>query len=94
MTAENVIHPASTECAAPIIFLSKKDRSLRFCVDYRKQNAVNIRNSYPLRPMYKFIDSLGEETMFCTLDASSRYWTLEINERNRQYSVYVPSSSV
>ena len=32
----------------PIIFISKKDGSLRLCVDYRDLNHITIKNSYPL----------------------------------------------
>lgn len=40
MLAENIIEPERTEWAAPIVFVLKKNRTLRFCVKYGKLNAV------------------------------------------------------
>lgn len=70
----------STGWAAPIVFALKKDGSLLFCPDYSKQNVVAIRDSYPLPCKDENINSFGEETVFSTLDANSRYWQIEIDE--------------
>jgi hypothetical protein len=42
------IHPSSSPCGCPALFVKKKDQSLRLCVDYRALNAVTIENKYPL----------------------------------------------
>ena len=56
---------------------------MRFCVDYRKLNAVTVRDSYPLRRMDEGIDSLGDATFLTTLDCISGYWEVEIAEEDR-----------
>ncbi|KAK2404135.1 hypothetical protein QL285_053508 [Trifolium repens] len=33
----------------PVLFVKKKDGSMRLCVDYRQLNKVAIKNKYPLR---------------------------------------------
>ena len=43
-----VIRPGSGEWAAPVVLAKKKDGTLRFCVDYRKVNAITKRDVYPL----------------------------------------------
>lgn len=67
--AENIIESAQTEWAAPIVFAPKKDRTLWFCVDYRKLNAVTGRDSYPIPRMDGSIDSEGKANSL--LDARS-----------------------
>lgn len=44
MFTENVIEPATTVWATPIVFHGKKNGSQRFCVDYRKLNDLILLN--------------------------------------------------
>ena len=42
------ISPSTAPYASPVLFVIKPNGSLRFCVDYRKLNAVTRRNRYPI----------------------------------------------
>jgi hypothetical protein len=42
------IHPCTLSWGCPALFVSKKDKELSLCVDYRPLNAVTIKNKYPL----------------------------------------------
>ena len=42
------IRPSESQAGYSVLFQKKKDGSLKLCVDYKKLNAVTIRNSYPL----------------------------------------------
>ena len=88
MKAAGVIEPASTEWASPIVFVPKKDGELRFCIDYRKLNAMTVRDSYPIPRMDECIDSLGDATLFTTLDANSGYWQVEIDPADRDKTTF------
>ena len=46
--SKGFIRPSISPWGAPVLFLKKKDGSLRLCIDYRKLNRVTIRNQYPL----------------------------------------------
>jgi hypothetical protein len=58
MLKEGVIETASSERASPVDLVPKPDGTLRFCVDYRKLNAVTTRETYPLPRMDEFIEFL------------------------------------
>jgi hypothetical protein len=42
------IHPSMSPWGCSALFVEKKDKELRLCVDYRPLNAVTIKNKYPL----------------------------------------------
>ena len=42
------IQPSKSLMASPMFFIKKKDGKLRFIQDYRKLNAMTVKNTYPL----------------------------------------------
>jgi Reverse transcriptase (RNA-dependent DNA polymerase) len=56
---------------------------MRFCIDYRRLNALMVRASYPLPRMEECIDSLGDATIFSTLDCNSGYWQIPVHPDDR-----------
>ena len=57
---KDFIQKTKTTAEFLILFIPKKDRELRFCVNYRKLNAIIIKNKYPLPNIGKFQDHLIE----------------------------------
>jgi hypothetical protein len=53
------IHPSSAPWGCPALFISKKDKDLRLCADYRTLNAVTIKNNYPLPCINILFDQLA-----------------------------------
>ena len=88
MLQEGVIEPASSEWASPVVLVPKKDGTLRFCVDYRRLNKLTRRDSYPIPRMDECIDSLGDATVFTTLDCNSGYWQVEVDEPDRDKTTF------
>lgn len=58
----------------------KNNCSFQFCIDFRKLDAVTVRDSYLILQMEGRIDSLGMGTVFSTLDANSGYWQIELEK--------------
>jgi hypothetical protein len=43
-----LIRPSVLSWCTPIIFVKKKDRSLRLCIDYKDLNNAIVKNRYPM----------------------------------------------
>ncbi|MCG7874778.1 MAG: retropepsin-like aspartic protease, partial [Candidatus Thiodiazotropha endolucinida] len=48
MLDQGIVEPSDSPWSAPICLLKKKDGSCRFCIDFRKLNAVTIKDAFPL----------------------------------------------
>ena len=53
------IRQTKSPYGAPVLFVDKKDRKLRLCVDYRALNKVTVKNLYPLPRIDDLFDSLA-----------------------------------
>ena len=74
------IRPTESPAGYPVLFQKKKDSSLRLCVDYKKLNAVTIRNSYSLPLITDIIEKVKGARYFTKLDLRSAYNLIRIKE--------------
>ena len=70
------IRPSISPWGAPVLFVKKKDGSLRLCIDYRELNRVTIKNKYPLPRIDDLFDQLREPALFSKIDLKSGYHQL------------------
>ena len=59
MLDKKIIQPSSSLWASPIVLVPKKDGNVRFCIDYRKVNALTRRDAYPLPRIDDTLDTLA-----------------------------------
>ncbi|KAK5771198.1 hypothetical protein PVK06_047382 [Gossypium arboreum] len=65
---------------APVLFVKKKDGTMRICINYRQLNKVMIKNKYPLPWMDDLFDQLKGATMFSKIDMRSGYYQLRVKD--------------
>lgn len=63
-----------------MIQVKKKNGSLRLCIDYSPSNKITIKDRYPIPRINEIIDTLSKAIFFTTLDATSRYYKIALNE--------------
>lgn len=62
------ICPSTLLAGAPILFVKKKDSSLRLCVDYRGLNQISTKNRYPLPLISEILDQVKHAKIYTKLD--------------------------
>jgi len=78
--AKNFICHSKSPAGAPILFVKKKDGSLRMCVDYRGLNKVTKKNRYPLPLISGLLEQLGRARIFTKIDLRGAYNLVRIKE--------------
>ena len=72
------IRPSVSPWGAPVLFVKKKDGSMRLCIDYRELNKLTVRNKYPLPRIDDLFDQLQGAQYFSKIDLRSGYHQLKI----------------
>jgi len=67
---------------APVLFVKKKDGTLRLCIDYRQLNKVTIKNKNPLPRIDDLFDQLKDAIVFSKIDLRSGYYQLRVQEQS------------
>ena len=74
--------------AAPVLFVKKKDGSLRLCTDYRGLNAVSTSNVYPLPLIKDLLAHLGKGKIFTKLDRREAYYHVRIKKGHEHLTAF------
>lgn len=83
-----VVSPSKSPMSAPIVLVKKKDGTLRFCVDYRKLNAITQKDVYPLPRIDDILAKLSGNIFFSTFDADSGFWQISIRPEDRAKTAF------
>ncbi|GJW97185.1 putative reverse transcriptase domain-containing protein [Tanacetum coccineum] len=74
------IRPSHSPWGAPVLFVKKKDGSMRMCIDYRELNKLTVKNRYPLPRIDDLFDQLQGARYFSKIDLRSGYHQLRVHE--------------
>lgn len=94
MVHQGVVQPSKSPWASPIVLVAKKDGTTRFCVDYRRLNAVTKMDVFPLPRIDDSLDLLARSKYFTALDLASGYWQVAMEERSRERTAFVTHSGL
>ena len=76
LLSKGFIRASISPWGAPVLFVKKKDGSLRLCIDYRELNKVTIKSRYPLPRIDDLFDQLRRAAVFSKIDLRSGYHQL------------------
>ena len=78
--AAGLIHPSSSPAGAGFFFVGKKDGSLRPCIDYRRLDAITVKNRYSIPLISSTFAILQKARFFTKLDLWNAYHLVRIRE--------------
>ena len=82
LVSKGFVRPSTSPWGAPVLFVKKKDGSLRLCIDYKELNKVTIRNQYPLPQIDDLFDQLQGARVFSKIDLRLGYHQLKVQSED------------
>ena len=82
LLSKGFIHSSTSQWGALVLFVKKKDDTLRMCIDYRKLNRVTVKNKYPLPRIDDLFDQLKGAKYFTKIDFRTGYPQLRVKEED------------
>ena len=89
LLAKGYIEPSSSPYGAPVLFVEKKDGTLRMCIDYRMLNKITIRDRYPLPRIDDLFDKAAGCTVFSSIDLQAGYHQIRITPEDVPKTAFV-----
>ena len=80
-----VVQPSNSPWCNTVVLVGKKDGSPHFCIDFRRLNALTVKNSHPL-------ESLAGAAHYSTVDLNSGFWQVPMDEESKQYTAFTLGS--
>ena len=88
------IEHSDSPWASPVVLVTKKDGSTRFCVDYRRLNSLTVKDAYPLPRIDDSLRLLGNQQWFSTMDLVSGYWKVAMSPEAKRKAAFVTNEGL
>ena len=88
MLSGGVVRESASPWASPVVLVRKKSGDIRFCVDYRRLNAVTRKDVFPMPRIDDLLDQLNGKRVFSTLDAKSGYWQIPMDPKSIEKTAF------
>ncbi|XP_065434808.1 scavenger receptor cysteine-rich type 1 protein M130-like [Chrysemys picta bellii] len=88
MLEMGVVEESTSERRSPIVLVPKPDGTTRFCIDFRKVNAISRFDAYPMPRVDELLERLGGAKYLSTLDLTKGYWQIPLTPNSRAKTAF------
>lgn len=89
LLAQGLVYPVESEHAHPVVCVSKKDGTVRMCVDYRALNAITKDDAFPMELPQELIMRVGQANYITLIDLRRGYWQVPLAKESQALSAFV-----
>ena len=86
--SKGFIAPSQAPYASPVLFVKKPDGSLRFCIDYRKLNAITRKDRYPLPLIDETLARISRAKIYTKLDIRQAFHRIRIDPASEDLTTF------
>ncbi|CAF4083332.1 unnamed protein product [Rotaria magnacalcarata] len=76
------IEESTSPWSSSIVLVKKKDKTMIFCIDYRRLNAITIKNTFPLPRIEEILDQLSDAAYYTKFDFKSGYFQVPLSKED------------
>ena len=88
MLEMGIIEPSNSAYSSPIVLVKKKDGTTRFCIDFRKLNAITVLDRENIPNQENLFVKLWDAKFFSKIDLCKGYWQIPMEEHSKQFTAF------
>ena len=89
----SIIRPSKSPYTSQVVIVHKKTGEIHLCIDFRKLNAILVRDSFPLPRIEEALQAVQAAIWFTSFDLAQGYLQLAMEEEDIQKTAFRAGSS-
>ena len=87
--AKGFIQASSASYSSPVLFVKKPGGEIRFCVDYKRLNAITKKDRYPIPLIEEILAQLKSAKYFTKIDICQVFYQIRMSEDSEELTTFL-----